>query len=107
MTSILGLGIRWADNGATRWAIFLGAVMHLSGHQAPLNLRVQFLTHSRPIKDYLTLTYFIKNQSIGVPRDALDDLFWNFEYLTSGSFGRLLTVNFFKTKVQPAITDSL
>ena len=35
---------------------------------------------------------------MGVPWDAPDDLFWNFEYLTSGSFGRLLSADFKKNK---------
>ena len=72
--------------------------MHLSGRQGPSNLKVQFLTHLRLFKGYLAFTYFIKNQSIDVPWDALDYLFWKFEYLTSGMFGRPLTANFSKIK---------
>ena len=52
--------------------------MHLSSCCGPSNLKVQFLTHSRPVKCYLVFTYFIKYQYIGVPWDAVDDLFWNF-----------------------------
>ena len=81
--------------GATRWDNFLGALMHSSSlSQGPFNVKVQFLTHSRPIKGYLALTYFTKYQSIGLPWDILDDLFWNFEYLTSDLFGRPLSANF-------------
>ena len=40
-----------------------------------MNLKVQFLTHSRLVKGYLALTYFIKYQYIGMPGDNLDDLF--------------------------------
>ena len=47
----------------------------------------------------LAFTYFIKYQYIGVPGDGLDDLFWNFEYLTPGPFGRLLSDDFAKTKM--------
>ena len=71
----------------------------------PQNLTVQFLAHSRPFKGYIVFTYFIKNQSVGVPRDALYDLFWNFEYLTSGLFHRLSTANF-STKT-PGFTHRL
>ena len=69
---------------------------HLSQFAGPSNLKVQFLTHSRLVKGYLEFTYFIKYQYIGVPRDALDDLFLNFEYLTSWPFRRPITVNFSK-----------
>ena len=79
--------------------IFWGVATHL-------NLKVKFLTHLRPIKGYLVFTYFINNQSIGVPWDAIDDLFWNFEYLTSGYFERLLTADRSK-KIQTAITHRL
>ena len=41
---------------------------------------------------------FIKYQYIGVRGDDLDDLFWNFEYLTPGPFRRLLSADFSKTK---------
>ena len=43
---------------------------------------------------YLAFTYFIKYQYIGVPGDDLDDLFWNFEYLTPGPFRRPLSADF-------------
>ena len=67
---------------------------HLWSHDGPSNLKVQFLTHSRLVKGYLAFPYFIKYQFIGVPWDALGDLFWNFKYLTPGPFGRLLSANF-------------
>ena len=76
------------NDGATTWVNFFWAVTYLSGWAGLSNLKAQFLTHLRIIKEYLAFTYFIKHQYIGVPRDALDDLFWNFEYLTSGTFGR-------------------
>ena len=75
----------WPNDGATRWANFSGAATHLSGSHGPPNLKVQFLTHSRPVKGYPAFT---------VPWDTLDDLLWNFEYLTSRLFGRPLTANF-------------
>ena len=37
-----------------------------------------------------------------MPGDDLDDLFWNFEYLTPGPFRRLLSADFSKTKVVSA-----
>ena len=80
---------------------------YLSGHGRLSNLKVQFLTHSRLIKGYLALTYFIKYQYIGVPLDDLDDLFWNFEYLTSGPFRRPITANFSKKKNTGHLTHSL
>ena len=46
--------------------------------------------------------YFIKYQYIGVPGDYLDDLFWNFEYVTPGPFRRLLSADFSKTKAVSA-----
>ena len=46
------------------------------------------------LKGYLALTYFIKYQYIGEPWDALDDLLWNFEYLTSVPFCRPITADF-------------
>ena len=92
-------GLREADDRARRLANFFGAATHLSGRGRPSNLKVQFLTHSRPIKGYLAFTYFIKYQYKGVPGDDLDDLFWNFEYLTPGLFGRLLSTDFSATKI--------
>ena len=35
---------------------------------------------------------------IGVPGDDLDDLFWNFEYLTPGLFRRPFSADFSKTE---------
>ena len=69
---------------------------HSSSHGGPSNFKVQFLTHLRLIKGYLAFTDFIKYQHIGMPWDALDDLFWNFEYLTPGLFGRPLSADFSK-----------
>ena len=54
---------------------FLGAATHSWSHDGPSNLKVKFVTHLRLIKRYLAFTYFIKHQYIGVPWDALDDLF--------------------------------
>ena len=79
---------------------------HLSGRGGPSNLKVQFLTHLRLVKGYLAFTYFIKYQYLGVPWDTLDDLFWNFEYLTSGSFGRLLN-EVFQKKSCRSVRDRL
>ena len=45
----------------------------------------------KAVKGYLAFTYLINYQYIGVPWDAPDDLFWNFEYLTSWLFGMQLT----------------
>ena len=56
------------------------------------------MTHLGPVKGYLASTYFIKNQSIGVPWGTLHDLFRNFEFVTSGPFARPLTANFSKKK---------
>ena len=54
-----------------------------------------FLTLSRTIKVHLLLMYCIKNQSIGVSQGALLNLFWIFEYVTSGLFaGPKLNVDF-------------
>ena len=39
---------------------------------------------------------------MGVPWNALDDIFWNFEYLTFGLFGRLLTADLKKKVLQPS-----
>ena len=80
--------------------LFFRTVTHLSSHGRPSNLKVQFMTHSRLVKGYLAFTYFIKYQYIGVPWDALDVIFWNFEYLTPGPFGRLLSADFSKTKIR-------
>ena len=80
---------------------------HLSGCSGPSNLKVQFLTHSRLIKGYLAFTYLINYQYIGVPWDALDDLFWNFEYLTPGPFGRPLSADFSKKNSCCAVRDGL
>ena len=41
------------------------------------------------IKGYLTLTAWIKNQSIGVSYGALNDLFLNSEYIAAGPFAGL------------------
>ena len=57
-------------------------------------IKVQFLTHSRLVKGYMALTYFIKYQYIGVSWVALDYLFWNFEYLAPWPFRRPLSDNF-------------
>ena len=83
---------------ATRWANFFWAVMHLSSCDGLSNLKVQFLTHLRLVKGYLAFTYFIKYKYIGVPWYALDDLFWNFVYLSPGPFGRPLSVDFSKKR---------
>ena len=69
-----------AGGQASRWANIFGAVIHLSGHCGPLDLKVQFGHIRGPLKGNLAFTYFTKNQSIGVPWYALDDLFWNFEW---------------------------
>ena len=50
-------------------------------------LSTTFLTLSHRIKAHLLLMYCIKNQSIGVSQGALLNLFWIFEYVTSGPFG--------------------
>ena len=44
------------------------------------------------------MMYCIKNQSIGVSWGALLNVFWIFEYITSGSFAGPLNVDF--TNVQ-------
>ena len=75
---------------------------HLWSGDGPSNLKVQYLTHSRLVVGYLAFTYFIKYQFIGVPGDNLDDLFWNFVYLTPGLFCRLISANFSKTKLWSA-----
>ena len=46
-------------------------------------------------------------QYLGVPWDATEDLFLNFEYMTSGPFDRLLTVYLQKTKIATHITHRL
>ena len=43
---------------------------------------------------HLLLMYCIKNQSKGVSQGALLNLFWIFEYVTSGPFAGPLSVNF-------------
>ena len=53
-----------------------------------------FLTLSRRIKAHLILMYCIKNHSIGVSQGALLNLFWIFEYVTSGPFAGPLSANF-------------
>ena len=73
---------------------------HLSGHGRLSNLMVQFFIHLRLVKGYLGFTYFIKYQYIIVPWDALDDLFWNFEYLIPWPFRRLLSADFSKERLQ-------
>ena len=47
---------------------------------------------------HLLLMYCIKNQSIGVSLDGLLNLFWIFEYVTSGSFAGPLSVDFTHVK---------
>ena len=69
--------------------------------------RFGFLTHSRLVKGYLALTYFIMYQYIGVPWDALDDLFWNFEYLTPWPFRRPMTADFSTKKIQLHVRHTL
>ena len=73
-------------------------VTYLSGCRGLSNLKDQFLTHLRLVKGYLALTYFIKYEYIGVPKDDLDDLFCNFKYLTSGPFRRPITADSSKKK---------
>ena len=46
--------------------IFWG-LQHLSGCSGLSNLRVRFFDHCGAVKGYLALTYWIKNQSTGVP----------------------------------------
>ena len=41
--------------------------------------KLHFSAHLRWLKGYLALTYFIKNQSIGVSYGGLDTLVWIFE----------------------------
>ena len=53
-----------------------------------------FLTLSQRIKAHLLLIYCIKNLSIGVSWGALLNLFWIFEYVTSGLYAGPLSVNF-------------
>ena len=60
-----------------------------------------FLTLSQRIKAHLLLMYCIKNQSIAVSWGALLNLFWIFEYLTTGPFGQLLSDDF--TDFQPLV----
>ena len=43
-----------------------------------------FLTLSQRVKVHLLLRYCIKNLSIGVSYGGLLNLFWIFEYVTSG-----------------------
>ena len=57
-------------------------------------LSTTFLTLSRRIKVHLLLRYCIKNLSIGVSQGALLNLFWIFEYVTSGPFAGPLSVDF-------------
>ena len=52
-----------------------------------------YLTLSRRIKAHLLLMYCIKNLSIGVSYDGLLNLFWIFEYFTSGPFAGPLSAN--------------
>ena len=40
------------------------------------------------------MKYCTKSQSIGVALGALFNLFWIFEYITTGSFGKPLSANF-------------
>ena len=54
---------------------------------------ITFLTLSQRIKAHLLLIYCIKNQSIGVSKGALLNLFWIFEYLTARPFGGPLSAN--------------
>ena len=61
-------------------------------------LSTTFLTLSRRIEAHLLLMYCIKNQSIGVSEGALLNLFWIFEYVTSGLFAGPLSVNFTHVK---------
>ena len=67
---MFGLGLRWADDGATRWANILPKWL-----PQVIESQDSILTHLRPVKGYLAFTYFIKNQSIGMPWDTLDYLF--------------------------------
>ena len=47
---------------------------------------------------HLLLRYYIKNLSIGVAQGALLNLFWIFEYVTSGPFAGPLSANFTDVK---------
>ena len=57
-----------------------------------------FLTLSQRVKVHLLLRYCIKNLSIGVAKGAMLNLFWIFEYVTSGPFAGPLSVNFTHVK---------
>ena len=64
----------------------------------PQPLMGLFLTLSQRIKAHLLLMYCIKNQSVGVAFCVLLNLFWIFEYVTSGLFAGPLRVNFTHVK---------
>ena len=53
-----------------------------------------FWTLSWRVKAYLLLRHCIKNQSIGVAYGALLNLFWIFEYITTGPFAGPLSADF-------------
>ena len=59
---------------------------HLRGCYGPLKVKYHFLTLSQRIKTHLLLMYWIKNLSIGVSSGALLNVFWIFEYVTTGPF---------------------
>ena len=44
-----------------------------------MNSKGKFSTHYSCLKGYLEFNHFIKYEYVGVPWDALDYLFWNFE----------------------------
>ena len=68
------------------------------GATGPQKLSITCLTLSQRVKRHLLLRYYIKNLSIGVAQGALLNLFWIFEYVTSGPFAGPLSANFTDVK---------
>ena len=58
--------IRSKDEWATWWDHFGWGVTHLSGHYGSSKWALWFLAHLQHFKGHVALTYFIKNQSLGV-----------------------------------------
>ena len=90
--------IRLKDEWATWWDHSWWGAILLRGCYGPSKRTLWFLTHFRHFKGHMTLTYFIKNQSIGVAKGALHTLVWIFECVTDWLFGGPLSANFWDVK---------
>ena len=72
---------------------FVSQSKTLKGCYGPSKVKYHFWILSQRIKAHLLLMYCIKNLSIGVSWGALLNLFWIFEYVTSGLFAGPLSAD--------------